>query len=290
MAQLIPELKEYLRPESLDTAMQMSKSHGSDARMLAGGTSLAFHKPSVSAVIDISQLPCRGVRWTDDGDLEIGAITTVWELEKSNAAGSFAHGVFLQCTERLASSPLRNLITLGGNIMGGFAWSDLPVVLLALDAELRVYDGKEISIPVGFQGKLNRKGVLANNAILTGVRLPVARKEDFAAFIKFTRTEVDLGLVTVAAAFQVKDGCYRNLRLACGSVTAAPQRLTAAEEILEGTMTGDAILLEKAGRVAMLEVKPRGDTRASSDFRIDMLRVLVVRAVEKALKGQSNEN
>jgi len=114
MARLFPDLKRYIRVASLDELMEIPEQLRSESLFLAGATSLAFRKPAVETVVDISGLPFRGCRRLASGALVVGAMTTVWELETSEPAGSFAAGALRQACDRLAATPLRSMITLGG--------------------------------------------------------------------------------------------------------------------------------------------------------------------------------
>ena len=85
MAQLIPGLKSYFRPESLEEFQRLIQAHD-EYKLLAGGTSLAFGLFKAKTVIDISGLPLSHIRQTETGDLEIGACATIYDLESSDAS------------------------------------------------------------------------------------------------------------------------------------------------------------------------------------------------------------
>lgn len=251
MARLLVDLKEYHRPDTAPDALDLLKKYGQEATLLAGGISLAFRSPKVSAAIDISRLPLRGTAW-NAGDLEIGAVTTIREMEIDPAIQMYAGGLIVQACDRLATTPLRNLITCGGNLMGGFVWSDLPVALLALNASVRIFDGAESIRPIETDGRFQRDALLDKAAV----------------------------------SLRLQDDIMTNVRIACGGLVAQPQRIVEAEQVLEGARPTEKIM-GKAGAAAAEVVVPRRDYNAGPEYRLSVLSMLIRRAVAQAVGGDS---
>ncbi len=285
MAQLIPGLKEYARPQSIDEALGFLSRGDVEMKLYAGATSLAFSRPAVERVIDLTRLPLSHIEKTKEF-LEIGALTSIRDLERHPLVQSFCGGILRQACDRLASTPLRNLITAGGNLLGGFPWSDLPVALLTLDAELRIAstDGHS-ERSMAPKGAVRRNDMIQPSEILTGIRLPADRAGYRGAFIKFSRTTVDFGIVTAAVSFGIDSGNrISDPRIACGCVTSEAMRIPQIEDLLSGQVASDE-LFESAGRAAAGVITPRADTRAPEDYRREMLGVTLTRALAAAWKG-----
>ena len=152
MAKLIPTAMQYYRPETPAELEPLLGSNDPAALFIGGGTGMAFSRPAAERIVDLSRMPWKGCRRLADGSLEIGAVTTIGELERLPDATAFCGGILRQATDKLASTPLRNLITVGGNVAAGFAWSDLPVVFLALDARYRAFPGNGDGLhPLAFE-------------------------------------------------------------------------------------------------------------------------------------------
>lgn len=283
MAKLIPTATHYHRPADPDELKRLLGESGSAAFIMAGGTSLAFSRPSAQRIIDLNNLPWKGCRKLDDAALEIGALTTVGDLERDPAAAAFCGGLLLQATDKLASTPLRNLITAGGNLAAGFAWSDLPVAFLALDARYRIFPNGDAGLqPLPVEGEqslrqLTRTGKIISHIVLDG-RFAGAR----GGFMKFARTASDLSLVSTAVVMRMDTGRMKDVRVVAGGCVAAPKRLPEVEALLEGNEPDDA-LFGQAGRTAA--VLPRPDTRATEEYRLDVLKTLVTRACRIAAEG-----
>lgn len=285
MAKLIPGLKQYLRPDSIEAALEFINQSTDDVKLLAGGTSLAFTHPTVHTIVDITRLPLSGIQLHNDA-IEIGATVTIRDLERHPLLQSYCNKILPCACDRLASTPLRNLITVGGNLLGGFPWSDLPVALVTLDTELVIATTQGESIrPIAPNGIVKRHDLIQPGEILTRIRLSADRVAARGAFIKFSRTEVDFGIVVVAVSFNLdSQGCIVQPRVACGSVTPEAMRIPAAEVLLDGKHPCEE-LFEEAGNVGRAAVTLRADTRAPEDYRREMLGVTITRALISASKG-----
>lgn len=293
MAKLIPTATRYDRPETLEELELLLKDDTSSAFLLAGGTSLAFSRPAFERIIDMNRLPLKGCQIKVPGDLEIGALTTIGDLERDPAAAAFCGGILLQSTDKLASTPLRNLITTGGTIASGYPWSDLPVVFLALDARLRMLDMAHAGVPgddtmlLPHDGGIPFRSLTHSKRIISHVILDGGYAHGRGAFTKFARTASDLALVSVAVTCISEENSMRSVRVAAGGLTAVPQRLPDVERMLEG-QSPEKRLFEAAGDAAV--VSPRPDTRASADYRLDVLKTLVTRTCLKASGELDDEN
>ncbi|MBN1296393.1 FAD binding domain-containing protein, partial [bacterium] len=198
MARLLPSATAYHQPKTLTELDRLLGTYTTRDNpeirpllLLAGGTSLAFSRPDATTVIDLTDLPIKGCSCDPDGAVRMGAVTTIGDMERDPMISAFCGGILRQATDTLASTPLRNLITIGGNIAAGYAWCDLPVVLLALDAQYELFPSGTIhnlpqdgSIPFR---RLTGPGEVILQVILNA-RFAAAR----GAFIDFARTSTDL--------------------------------------------------------------------------------------------------
>ncbi len=284
MARLIPKLKTYYRPSTLTEYQALLDKGLERCRFIAGGTSLAFHQPDADCLIDLTGLSFHGCHCESDHWLKIGALTTIRELEKSPLISRYAGGVLIQACRNLASTPLRNLITVGGNILGGFVWSDLPVALLATDAELEIFDGGFHRKPLSPDGKYLASRIIQTHEMVSNVYLPPELIPTHGAYVKFTRTNFDFSIVSVAVSFHFSTDVISKVRIACGGIGSHPQRIPESESILEGHPPS-LERFSQASEVAAQVIKPRPDTRMSESYRLDLLKTVVHQALNKALGG-----
>jgi len=157
-------------------------------------------------------------------------------------------------------------------------------VLLVLDSELKVVgkDGSRI-VPIGDLFRSRKQTSLAKDEILTEIRVKIPSESTGTAFLKRRRTGVDLAIVNVAVAVEAKKGVFENVKIALGGVAPTPMRAAKAEEELRGFACSKENI-EHAAQTASGESNPIGDVRASAEYRREVSKVLVRRAIEAALK------
>jgi carbon-monoxide dehydrogenase medium subunit len=207
----------------------------------------------------------------EDGDeVAIGALTRHHDLEHSPVLG--AHAPLLgHAAGQVGDPQVRHRGTIGGSVAHGDPASDLPAVLLALDATLvaRGPQGeRRIAAADFFTGFLET--ALAADELLTEVRI---RKVGGAgwSFQKFNRRAQDWAIVGVA--------CVRNGTTGIGLVNmgTTPLRATGTEAALaSGATVTDAAALADEG------TEPSADLNASAEYRRHLARVLVRRALEES--------
>ena len=134
---MIPAKFDYERADSVDAAVALLQQHGDDAKLLAGGHSLLplmkLRLSTPAVLVDIGRLSDLSyVR--DDGDhVAIGALTRHHDV--ANARLLEEHCPIVSHTAGLIGDPqVRHMGTIGGSVAHGDPASDLPTVLLALDA------------------------------------------------------------------------------------------------------------------------------------------------------------
>ena len=274
---MIPARFDYEVAGSVDEAVELLGSRD-DAKLLAGGHSLLplmklrFARPEL--IVDIGRLSDLSyVR--DDGDrVAIGALTRHHDV--ANAGALQASCGLVSHTAGLIGDPqVRHRGTIGGSVAHGDPASDLPAVLLALDAELVVRGpGGERTVAAGdfFQGLFQT--ALGEQDVLTEIRVP---KLDGAgwAYEKFTRRAQDWA--TVGASVVRRNG---SARVALTNMGSTPVRASAVEEAL-ASGSDAAAAAERAGE----GTSPPSDTFGSAEYRKHLASVLVRRALEAVTPG-----
>jgi len=271
---VIPAPFEYVRAGSADEALRALVEHGDEAKLLAGGMSLLplmkLRLATPAVLVDVGRL--RDLSYVrDEGDhLAIGALTRHRDLETSDVLAQQC-GVLQAVAAEVGDNQVRHRGTIGGSVAHGDPASDLPAVLLALDATFVARGpGGERTIEAGelFQGFLET--ALAPDELLTEIRVPKAGAGGFS-YQKFNRRAQDWAIVGAVA---VTNG---STRVALVNMATTPVRATAVEQALaRGAAAVDA------AEQAAVGTEPPSDLNATPEFREHLARVLVRRALEAA--------
>jgi carbon-monoxide dehydrogenase medium subunit len=176
---------------------------------------------------------------------------------------------------------VRHRGTIGGSVAHGDPASDLPTVLVALDAELAVRgpDGETV-VPAAdfFRGLFET--ALGPQDMLTEIRIPKLGSWTGWSYLKFNRRAQDWATVGVAALVRRNNGKVEQASVALTNMGLTPLRATAVEDALAGSSADDAAAA--AGK-ADEGASPPSDTNASADYRRELSRVLTRRALVEAL-------
>ena len=280
-----PAAFEYIRVDTVDEAVARLGELGDDAKIIAGGQSLApmmnFRLARPSALVDITRIPSLRYLYRQGGALRIGALTTHHAVETSRDPGlADGYDVLRRAARWVGHYPIRTRGTFGGSIAHADPSAEWPMLALLLDAEIvAVGPEGERTIPAAelFQGFMMTS--LAPDELLTEVRFPAPTPH--AAISEFARRHGDFAIVAAAVALDMDDGVCRSARVVLGGVADAPVRVAEAEEALAGATLGDDTLIA-AGRAAADAIDPPSDLHGSGDYRRELASVLVKRAVREA--------
>jgi aerobic carbon-monoxide dehydrogenase medium subunit len=275
---MIPAAFDYEVAESAEHAVGLLGER-SDAKLLAGGHSLIpamklrLARPAL--LVDIGRIgELSYVR--EDGDaIAIGALTRHQDVRDD--ALLRAQCPIVAYTAGLIGDPqVRHRGTIGGTLAHGDPASDLPAVMLALDAELVVRGGDgERTIPASefFVGIFDT--ALEPAELLVEVRVPKLGSSGWS-YVKMARRAQDWATVGVAALVE-KNGSIGNARIGLTNMGGTPIRASAAEEAIAGGAS-----IEDAAKSIAEGTQPRSDHAASADFRRHLSKVLGRRALEEA--------
>jgi aerobic carbon-monoxide dehydrogenase medium subunit len=277
-------------PASLSEALALLDPDDPAVRAIAGGTALMLMMKSglyrPQRLISLRHLGpgLTGIHAAPDGGLEIGAMVRLAELERSLAVRAAAP-VIAETLLTHSNVRVRNVATLGGNLAHADPHMDLPPVLIALGASVRVAGpGGERVVRVEdlFTGYLET--VLANNDLITAVAVP-SQAGRRAVYVKCTaRTADDWPALGLAVSLRAEDGQVRDARIAIGAATETARRLPQAEAALAGRAIDDALLRE-AGRAAAAEAPVVADHHGSAAYKRVLIEVHLQRALRKVLDG-----
>ncbi len=281
---MIPAAFDYTRPTTVDEALGLLQADA-DARLLAGGQSLLplmkLRLASASRLIDIGRIEeLRGIREIVEG-VSIGALTTYRDALDS-ALLRERLPVLLQAIDGIGDVQVRNRGTIGGGIAHADPASDMPALVLALDASLvlRSPAGDRIVPADGFFTGPFATG-LQPGEILTEIRIPSLPDGAAAAYRSLEQRASGYSIVGVAAVVGLSGGRVSHARVGVTGVSEAAYRAKGVEEALSGT-DGSADAVRAAAAHAVDGVTVASDIHADAEYRAEMARVFTRRAIEAA--------
>jgi aerobic carbon-monoxide dehydrogenase medium subunit len=272
---VIPAAFDYEVAESVDHAVSLLGEHGEDAKLLAGGHSLLplmrLRLAAPTMLVDIGRIgELNYVR--DGGDhVAIGPLTTMEEAHFSELLQRECPILAFTAGE-VGDPQVRHRGTVGGTVAHADPASDIPTVLLALDATLVVKGpGGERTVAAGDFWKGIFESDLGPQDVLTEMRVPKVPGAGWS-YQKFHPRAQDWAIVGVAAV--ARDG---GVNVALTNMAEKPLRAGAVEQALASGADAAA-----AAEQALEGTSPPNDALASSAYRSHLARVLTRRAIEGA--------
>ena len=274
---------DYVKPPTLREAVRLLARYGPRARALAGGTDLvgliSDGVAAPEAVVDIKGIPGLDRIEFKNGVLSIGALVTFSDLRESPIiARKFP--VIREMTGWVASVGIRNRATMVGNLCSAVPCCDSGAVLLVYDAAVLVTGpaGKrKVPLREWFLGP--RKTVLKRGEIATGITVSLPKQKHGACFVKLRRYE---GEDLAQASVTVLALAGNRYRISFGSVAPRPIPALRIEALLEGQALSDG-LIQKAVRLVREEIAPITDIRATKEYRLHMVGVMLERGLRAAV-------
>jgi carbon-monoxide dehydrogenase medium subunit len=272
---MIPAPFDYEVAESPDHAVALLGQHGEDAKLLAGGHSLLplmrLRLAAPSVLVDVGRL--RDLVYVRDaGDrVAIGALTTHEQLHFDELLNRECP-ILAHTAGEIGDPQVRHRGTIGGSAAHADPASDLPTVLLALDAELVVHGPSgDRTVPASDFWRGIFESDLGPQDLLTEIRVPKLAGAGWS-YQKFNPRAQDWAIVGVAAVARNGDTA-----VALTNMGDTPVRARAVEQALAGGADPAA-----AAEQALEGTNAPADALASAEYRQHLARVLTRRAVEEA--------
>ena len=192
----------YARPETVEEALELLDEYGADARVLAGGQSLAamlnMRLVQPRLLIDISGLPALATIEQGHGAVTVGASVTQAALLRSPAlAAQPLLGMMLPWVGHMQP---RERGTVCGSLAHGDPSAELPLALAMLGGEVALRSrSRQRRVPAsGFQNGVMRTDI-DDNEMVVSARFPVPAEPCGAAFREVSPRHGDFAIVAVAA-------------------------------------------------------------------------------------------
>ena len=277
---------DYHRARTLSDAQRLLAANPG-AKLLAGGHSLIplmkLRLASPPAVVDIGRIAeLRGISRSGD-TIRIGSLTTHAEIAASADLQKSAPAL-AEAAALIGDPAVRSRGTIGGNIAHADPASDLPTVLVALDARIVAIGAsgeRTLAADGFFTGIMST--ALAENEVVTAIVVPVAARGQGSAYVKFPHPASRYAVIGVAASVTMSKNECAAARVALGGLLPRATRARAVEKALTGKALDAAAIAAAAAQVASdLGNDVTGDIFASAAYRVAVAPVYVKRAIAAA--------
>lgn len=274
-------------PEDVAEALALKASHGEAARFLAGGQSLVpamnFRVAQPAVLVDLNRVSALdSLNFDAAGGLRIGAMCRYRRIER-DAEVARRLPLLVEALAEVAHPQIRTRGTLAGNLSHADPASEMPAVMLALEARflLRRQGGERlVAARDFFLGPLAT--ALAEDEMLAEIHIPALPPGSGTAFLEVARRRGDYAMMGGAAVLRRgPDGRCVAARLALCSAGPTPILADRAAANLVGTrLTGEDFAA--AAALVVTEIDPMGSVQASPAYQRHLAGVLVPRALALA--------
>jgi carbon-monoxide dehydrogenase medium subunit len=271
-------------PRTLDEALAiLAEVAPKDGRVLAGGQSLvpimAFRLAKPAHLVDINEIEGLDRIASDGKVLTISACVRHAAFHKSVVPGPLGR-LLTHVVRHIAHYPIRMRGTFCGSLAHADPASEWCLVAATLDATIVAESTRgERLIPARdfFAGIMST--ALAEDELLTEVRLPLLAKDAKFGFNEFNRRAGDFAMSAALVTCRLQNGKIVEPRVGVGGAEASPRRIPEAEAALAGKAPGDAVF-RAAAEAAAAAIDPLEDHQTTGDYRRDLVRAVVRRALE----------
>src|SRR6266702_785729 len=279
-----PAVFSYHRPRTLEEALSLLALHGFDAKVIAGGQSLApmmnmrFAQPA--HVIDLNAVPqLAGI--TREGDtLVIGAMTRHHEVATSSIVRA-ACPVLAEAAATIGHYAIRQRGTLGGSLAHADPAAQMPLIASTLGARIEIAgpDGTR-EVPAAQFLIAVMTTDLAAEEIIRAVRFPVVLPRERHAFEAFSRRHGDFAIAACAVTAVLDANRFSRLRIGVGGVGDVPLVPEGVADAFVGA-TADAQTLDSIAEAVADAIDPLDQQDISAAYRRDLVKALAARALRR---------
>lgn len=279
----------YHAPDSVEEVLALLRDLGEDAKLLAGGQSLVpamnFRVVQPAALVDLNRIhDLDYVR--EDGDyLRIGAMTRERTLELSPLIARWSP-LLAEAMPYVAHPQIRNRGTLGGSLANADPAAELPVIMIALGARMKVRSAdteRWVEAEKFFAGMFTTD--LGPGEMLVEIELPAASARSGWSFMEVAPRAGDYALMGVAALVNLtEDGNCAAAKLVYLNAGDGPVDAKRAANVLPNQSISAELIGEAAAIASQEEIMPFGNIHASPEFQRHLAQVLTTRTLQQAIE------
>lgn len=258
----------YMKPKNIEEAYEIFSSK-KNARVIGGGCYIRMGNRRIGLAVDLGDAGLNYINETEDA-IEIGAMTTFRELETNELIKNYFGNIISDSVKHIIGVQFRNIATIGATVFSKYGFSDPITSLLALDAEIKLYNGGTISLEEYLKEEKRRRDILE--------KIIIYKDAGKGAFQCMRNSQVDYAILNTSVS--IKDG---KIRIAVGARPRVASLAYKAMEFINNEEMNEENAA-RAGEIASQELAFGTNTRGSAEYRRELCKVLVKRAIMEVLK------
>ena len=281
---------EFHSPKRLDEAVALLQAKGSDTFVMAGGTDLLIkrrhqiiHPKTIVSLKKINGL--NRISFSRSKGLTIGATALLGDVARHSSILKF-YPAIAKAANNTANVQIRNMGTLVGNLCNASPAADNAPALLALNAVLNIV-GPQGERVLALENFFLGPGLTALQSaeVVASVLVPLPPPGSGTTYLHLSaRGRVDCSAASTGVFLALKGARVEQARIFIGACGPTPLRMPKAEKRLIGHKVTQTTA-EQTGIQASKESRPISDVRANEDYRLQMVAVLVKRAILEAYQS-----
>jgi len=280
---------DYKTPNTMEETIDLLWQAEGKAKIIAGGTDLVIglrsgdQKPQT--LIDITKIEELQKIEEKNGTVSIGATVTHSEIASSSLVNKYGK-VLSDAASEIGSPQVRNLGTIGGNIINASPAADTIPPLMVLNAMGRIVSKEgDRQLPLYQLFKGSYETSLKPHELLAQITFQKLPSDIRSSFVRLARRDaMAIARMSVAVVLQIEKKRIGDVRIAVGSVTPTPQRMSEAETFLKGKSPDEGSLQKASLKITETMIRQSG-IRPSTSYKKPVVEALFIRAMRKALEG-----
>jgi xanthine dehydrogenase iron-sulfur cluster and FAD-binding subunit A len=294
----------YITVSNIQEALTILAEQKRKARIVAGGTDLLLEierkvRTGIETLVDITHLSgLDKIVLDEENKIHLGALVTHNHCAASKLLQECAYPLARAAWE-VGAPQIRNRGTVAGNLVTASPANDTIPPLLALGASLSLASCKgirQVALDDFYQGV--RKTVLQPDEMLVDISFKALQANQRGAFIKLgLRKAQAISLVNAVVILTFETPPERDARnliitesaITLGAVAPVVIHAREAEAYLSGKSLTQETIAE-AARLAEVAATPISDLRSSADYRSEMVRICVLRALRSIANGEERQD
>lgn len=257
---------QYTAPETVDDCARLFFEK-KRSRFVAGNLFLRMANITIPLAIDLSRCGLSYIRTDESGDIHIGAMTTLRDVESSVLLQQYANGILSRSAGEIVGVQFRNLATIGASVYSQYGFSDIITPLLACNATVHLYKQGQLSLNTFLTQKKQRD-------FLTEIILP--NMDAHGCYRDFRNASGDFSILNVA--------CTKANHHYTIAVGARPGCARMAERAMELLNSGETDV-EKISKVAAETLHFGSNFRASAEYRRALCQQLLMDMLSELTGG-----